>query len=276
MKEVVLTYFTGTGNTKLIATQIFEELRNSGINVTMIESEDLEAFRNVDFSNKVLVVGFPVYLFRAPKIINNMINSLPISQQSVPACIFSTKAWASGNSIRIVAKELYRKGFITIDSTSFVCPSNGWITLLDKNNILYRLTRFEKGLSKKISRFSGQIKSICRSDKNPKQRFFPNNLLLELGRVVGRKIEDRLFVDLQIDYDKCINCKKCVAKCPVDKFNFDDNKVLIKDSVKCMQCLRCISSCPVQCINFGEKTIGKKRYDKKTMMEYYDKIKSHE
>lgn len=46
---------------------------------------------------------------------------------------------------------------------------------------------------------------------------------------------------------KCVSCKKCVKKCPVDAIDMVKGKALIVDE-KCINCGKCIKICPVKAI----------------------------
>ncbi|GEM_PF-1480399 len=46
---------------------------------------------------------------------------------------------------------------------------------------------------------------------------------------------------------KCVSCKKCVKKCPVDAISMVKGKALIND-IKCVNCGKCVKICPVKAI----------------------------
>lgn len=50
---------------------------------------------------------------------------------------------------------------------------------------------------------------------------------------------------------KCIACKKCVRKCPVDAISMVKGKALI-DNNECIGCGKCVRVCPVRAIS-GDK-----------------------
>lgn len=57
----------------------------------------------------------------------------------------------------------------------------------------------------------------------------------------------------QVNKKKCISCKKCVRKCPVDAIEIVKTKALI-DEDRCVNCGKCIKVCPVKAI-LGDKEI---------------------
>ena len=66
----------------------------------------------------------------------------------------------------------------------------------------------------------------------------------------------------KIDYDKCISCKMCMVKCPVNNFIEENGKP--KAQGKCTCCYRCISNCPKQAITL----IGKEIYEQSKIEKY--------
>jgi ferredoxin len=50
-----------------------------------------------------------------------------------------------------------------------------------------------------------------------------------------------------VNKKKCVSCKKCVKKCPVDAIEMVKGKALIEED-KCINCGKCIKICPVKAI----------------------------
>ncbi|AFV22591.1 putative ferredoxin [Methanolobus psychrophilus R15] len=50
-----------------------------------------------------------------------------------------------------------------------------------------------------------------------------------------------------INKKKCIACKKCVRKCPVDAISMVRGTALINDN-ECIYCGKCVRICPVEAI----------------------------
>ena len=63
------------------------------------------------------------------------------------------------------------------------------------------------------------------------------------------RVQHRIGADLLpwINKKKCIACKKCIKKCPVDAISMAKGKALIEAS-KCINCGKCVRSCPVKAI----------------------------
>ncbi len=50
------------------------------------------------------------------------------------------------------------------------------------------------------------------------------------------------------DSEKCIKCKLCIDRCPVEALKLINNKVVLKDKNKCIRCFCCLEHCPVHAV----------------------------
>lgn len=50
------------------------------------------------------------------------------------------------------------------------------------------------------------------------------------------------------DSKKCIRCKVCIDRCPVEALELINNKVTLKDKSKCIRCFCCSEHCPVHAV----------------------------
>ncbi len=72
---------------------------------------------------------------------------------------------------------------------------------------------------------------------------------------------------------KCIACKKCIKKCPVDAISMFKGKAVIDDQM-CIYCGKCVKVCPVHAVL---KDKEKLEIDvKKNIKSLNKKIKKHE
>jgi Fe-S-cluster-containing hydrogenase component 2 len=54
---------------------------------------------------------------------------------------------------------------------------------------------------------------------------------------------------------KCVSCKKCVKKCPVDAISMNKGKAMIDNDI-CINCGKCIKICPVKAILKNKEIVG--------------------
>ncbi|MCX7658062.1 MAG: 4Fe-4S ferredoxin, partial [Oscillospiraceae bacterium] len=77
MRDVVIIYFSGTGNTKYISEEICNSFKKHGYSVTLISAEDKAILKNYNLEGKIIGIGFPCYALNYPKIIAEMAMELP-------------------------------------------------------------------------------------------------------------------------------------------------------------------------------------------------------
>lgn len=91
--------------------------------------------------------------------------------------------------------------------------------------------------------------------------------------IIGEKLEDIIIKDFKLpdtisrklfmrafnltkyikpypvfDSKKCIRCKLCIDRCPVNALKLINNKVVLKDKNKCIRCFCCSEHCPVHAV----------------------------
>jgi len=58
-----------------------------------------------------------------------------------------------------------------------------------------------------------------------------------------------MVVKIEIDYDKCIGCKKCVKICTYGVLEWLDDAPIIVNPSECKECGECSLNCPVDAIS---------------------------
>ena len=59
------------------------------------------------------------------------------------------------------------------------------------------------------------------------------------------------------DFNKCINCKKCIKECAFGVHSYDEkNHIMLDDSSKCVNCNRCVLYCPTKAIKVVESKMS--------------------
>lgn len=261
--EISIVYFSGTGNTARIAEEIAKRLEGFGHEV---EAKPVEKVDPESLKGKAIGLGFPSYGLCYPSILEPFLQSLPRAKEPVPAFVFSTHAWASGDSLVCAAEKLLEKNIMAVARESFKAPSNGAATFFHKEHIMYRkMVKFEPGLRRKLDSFAAKVdEAFKRFQEKPfvdigKKKWY-NEILGFFARHV---MERRLYRDFKVDKKRCIGCGRCVNQCPDDNLVMKDGKAEFIRGNDCLRCMRCISICPVDAILFGERTRDKERYKAK-------------
>jgi ferredoxin/flavodoxin len=277
LKDIIIVYFSGKGNTRYITEAISDSFKKRGYVVSLISAEDKQKLSELNYENKLVGIGFPCYALDYPEIIADVIRKLPSCSNPVPAFVFATKGWCAGNSMKKLAKHMRENNLLTIKTGSFICPNNGWITLFSPEFFLCRNMRFDNALSKKIDQYTDDVINF-HTAYNQKQ-FCINTLGNPFIACFGwllKKMEGLVMKNYRVEYEKCIGCGQCIRNCPDQNIGFDkDKRVVFIHPDKCVRCLRCISDCPRNAIRLGRLITGKGWYTKELRNKYIKNNDTH-
>jgi NAD-dependent dihydropyrimidine dehydrogenase PreA subunit len=59
-------------------------------------------------------------------------------------------------------------------------------------------------------------------------------------------------LNIELNYEKCINCKTCVSICPMGVYKDEGEKVTIIAEQDCIICRGCEAACPTDAIRITE------------------------
>lgn len=60
------------------------------------------------------------------------------------------------------------------------------------------------------------------------------------------------YLRIKCDHNKCINCKKCINKCPMNVDILDDSRNRL-NGTECILCLNCVKECPKKALDLKSK-----------------------
>ena len=162
--QFVIIYFSGTGNTELIADEIKKCLERTEHTVDILSIEDERELETYDFSDKIIGFGFPVYKFSYPEIFNRYFPEIMASAKGNRYFLFSTYARFSGFAFADFARNFDKKHFKLIASHAFKAPSCGISARKPTDDYEYRSVMFfEDGISEILDSFVTDI--INKADK---------------------------------------------------------------------------------------------------------------
>ncbi len=245
--KVALAYFSGTGNTRMIAELYRDALASRGIEVceTELPTRDEEALP--DFSSCDLIgIGYPIHAFNAPlpilEFCKKLLPKRDRSQDGKRVFVFKT----SGEPVRMsdvsslkLKKLLARRGYELFAEYQYVMPYN--IIFRHTDAAAYKMLTTAKALvpvdveeilngtahlPKRVP-FGGMIAGILRIEQ-------PG------ARLIGRGFKPT---------DKCTACGLCVKRCPEQNIKLANGK--IKFGKACTICMRCVFDCPHDAIKPG-------------------------
>lgn len=239
--NVVLFYFSGTSNTKVVTHLIKESFIERKISVDIYDIEDI-INRNVEYDiskYNMVGIGHPVYGFGSPTIVDDFVKSMPISK--IKTFIYKTAGDflkvnhnASGRLIRNLTKKGYNVMYDRI-----ICMGSNFFLQYDDELVK---SLYESAV-KKTSHMVDEILS-------DKIRMYSTSHILIYFTNITNDCEDKFFArlfgkSLKVT-ENCINCGKCIKNCPSKNIYVDNGKIKFKWN--CYLCMRCIYDCPTNAI----------------------------
>ena len=234
---VDLYYFTGTGNTLLVAREVQKTLAARGLQCALrrIEKSDPAA---VDPTH-VLGLGFPIAGFTTYPLVWKFIEKLP-QAHGAPAFAFATMGGMAFAAMGPLGRILSAKGYVLTGATQISMPANLWSKRYDPDKTRKRT---EQGLSH-ARRFANDL-----ADHKARWWTFPLLGRLLHPLLTSKKMWSSTPDYVKIDRDKCTKCALCVELCPADAIELNQEVVL---NGKCQWCLRCVSYCPEQALYYSK------------------------
>jgi ferredoxin len=247
LKENVVFYFSGTGNSLQVARDLAEGLGDT----ELINIGDYNTDLKVE-SDRIGIV-FPVYCWGPPLIVNDFANKLKLSNHAYLFMV-ATYGGHPGASLKIL-KETFDKRKILISSTyAILMPGNcirvyGALPYTKQQQCFEREKESVDHIVKEIKAKAGNMNA---AELNP----------------VGTAIIKKLYCSMmKSSYDSdqyysvdnsCNSCGLCEHICPVHNIVLEAGKPVWHH--KCESCMACIQRCPQQAINYKHKTQKRKRY----------------
>jgi ferredoxin len=250
-KEVVIYYFSGTGNAKQVASWIAETASQHSVKAVLVDISKID--RNlIKASPSNTLIGFcsPTHGFNFPPIMLHFVFQFPTGHNQV--FIINTRAGMrlknmtvpglSGIAQHLAAIILLIKGYKIIGMRPIDLPSN-WISLhpgLKQKPIESLFRKFEK-----ISvEFAGKM---LKGQKDFRALYeLPVDILispLALGYyLIGRYVFAKSFYASR----QCDRCSLCIKECPVGAIRIVNERLFW--TYKCESCMHCMNNCPEQAI----------------------------
>ncbi|MCD4829597.1 MAG: EFR1 family ferrodoxin [Candidatus Cloacimonetes bacterium] len=278
--DYVLIYFSGTGNTKLISEEIQKRLEKKHHNVELISIESLDRIERLNLQKKVIGIGFPVYKFTYPDIMNKLFPLLKAKQEGrqedSPFFLYCTYTRFDADSLHNFARKMEKLAFRLIVKASFKCPSNGIASMKSAESYEYSSVMFfEDNIADKLDQFADEIANNSAKYQNSDFRLKHTGKIYDSIRLkIVEDIERTKYPRLRINQDLCNICGLCAAHCPETNLVNMGKKICIIDEFACLHCLRCMHHCPKYAISFGELTTGPQRYTIKVRNKLFDKAAS--
>lgn len=242
MQTIGIFYFSGTGNTEIVAKKLRKAFEHRQKKVEIFRIEDiLNNKQQVDFSVFDLIgIGHPVLGFGASGIVECFIEGLPIRMENM-AFVFKTASsphYINHGASNTIIKTMENRGYQVFHNSILAMPCNWFMKYDDRMN-----KQLYEAVVKKVERIADEI-------VNRKIRLLKiNDHLARFLRMIYYLEENcgaKFFAKGLKTTNNCILCKKCVRDCPMKNIQEEQGKICFGSD--CIWCMRCIYSCPENAI----------------------------
>ncbi len=244
----MILYFTGTGNSRILAQVLGKQLQDSVIDITKhIKAKEHPVFS----SEKPYVFVVPVYAWRIPKLVETWIEKCTFD--GCKKVYFIINCGDSIGGAENYVKKLVKKKYMQYMGTAEV--------VMPENYIIMFPSPEEAEIPALIA--NGKKKAENVADFIQKEEVLEKGKVNLLGRIESDIVNfffRTFYVGGKKFYAKetCIACGKCVKDCMLNNVTMKDGKSVWGKN--CTHCMACIGKCPVRAIEYGKNTKGKKPY----------------
>jgi len=245
-----LYYFSGTGNSLVVAKDIAEKINGKMISIPLVMDKE-----TIKTDADVLGIVSPAYYMRIPAIVERFIGKLTNLQSKYIFAIVTVGGIAGGVLGRLSEEIGLRGGNLAA----------GFVVRMPANYIYSADTLplfLQKRMFRKWQKRAGKIADYVRGGKRGRMEKFNPVMTLLFARIIEKHyLRGELNPDIDKNFradDKCNGCDICSRICPVGNIEMVGDKPVWQHH--CEKCLTCIQWCPKEAIQFGNVTIKRKRY----------------
>lgn len=256
MNNVEIYYFSGTGNSLIVAKDLAK-----GLNGTVIAVNRFRKKQSIHSEAKIVGIVFPIYEFKAPSLIDEFIEKLQISDSTY---LFAVCTYG------IMPLKTMKKFFKTCEASQKTVAS-AFTVKMPHNGVGYSKISKEKQ-EKMFADWKKKCTLIIDTVQKKETGTIETNNSLYLFVLIGlfiRMMPQLLGMLKEIIVhgwnslgfvvnDQCNNCGICEKICPVNNITIEMKRPVWSD--KCIMCFACLHWCPKEAINAGKITENTERY----------------
>ena len=244
----MILYFSGTGNSRLIALRLADILGDKTVSANdIIKRGDVSPIA----ADGRLILVSPTYGWRFPRIFEQLLLKSGVTGAEKVWFVMSCGS-EIGNAAKYNRRLCNSLGAKYMGTAQIVMPEN-YIAMFNAPDDA-EARRIISAAEPYIDAAAAEIaagKEFPPPRRNISDRFLSSAV---------NPIFYAMFVkaDAFRADERCIGCGKCEKLCPLNNIRIVDRRPVWGS--KCTHCMACICHCPVSAIEYGRKSIGKPRY----------------
>lgn len=247
--NMVIFYFSGTGNSKFIAELFAEKMDCQCLNI-----EEQKKFAEIIDHTDIIAFCYPIYGSRPPRLMREFVTENKLFLNGKRLIIFCTQMLGSGDGARCLTDLLSDISYTVIYAEHFLMPNN-------INNLFFLPIASDKKNNDYYSKARKRMEIVCQNIKSGKivRRGF-HTLSKWLGLMQGAfmpALEEKGKNLVHIN-ENCTQCGICVNACPLGNLKLSEDGVTAGGN--CMMCYRCTNLCPQKAIKVLLGAWPKKQY----------------
>lgn len=251
----MIIYFTGTGNSRDIATRLAEALADNDIvelSGRVLRDKELKAAQPC----RAVVWVFPVYSWGVPPVVADFIKDVRLTGTLAAAHhLVATCGDDAGLTARQWRRLIRRRGWTPASASTVIMPNT--YTLMKGFDVDPDELADEKLMASRprVAQIARRIKDNAVDDDVIKGRFawFKSNIIYPWFKRFAMSPKPFHATD------SCTGCGLCARRCPLGNITMNDDRRPCWGN-DCALCLRCYHTCHTAAVQYGKATRGKGRF----------------
>ncbi len=230
----MIIYFTGTGNSLVVARRLGIKLAEPIISLYDAVDRDFTQEKRIGFV-------YPTYMLDAPIAVRELIPKLKLPQDAYYFIVISC-GFQTNNAIRTVRGLLRNMGIKIAYCNKIRFPDTAGLAYgRNPNKQIWKLEKYAPRMEEIANEIASGAHALHYAGVDPL------GCMLGWSRALTQKMH-RAFIPTS-NQQKCVGCGLCSRICPQQNITMQDNRAVVGEN--CTICLRCVHFCPHQALELS-------------------------